>query len=78
MRNLTRTCFRIPPRRFYKFYSGPKNKVGLLVAMATALCVNLNVDGCLIPSRAHTHPSHSQTSSVLEFHFPLSQGNATF
>jgi hypothetical protein len=42
-----------------------KSKVGNILAKATALRINLNIDGAPIASRAHTHPSHSQTSRLL-------------
>jgi hypothetical protein len=40
-------------------------KVGLTLAKAAALRVNLNLDGAPIVSKSHTHPSHSQTSCLL-------------
>ena len=42
-----------------------KSKVGLALAKAAALCINLNLDGAPIASKSHTHPSHSQTSRLL-------------
>ena len=42
-----------------------KSKVGLALAKAAALRINLNIDGTPITSRTHTHPSHSQTSRLL-------------
>jgi hypothetical protein len=42
-----------------------KSKVGNIVAEATALRINLNIDGAPIASRAHTHPSRSQPSRLL-------------
>jgi hypothetical protein len=42
-----------------------KNKVGLVLAKAGALRINLNLDGAPIASKSHTHPSHSQTSRLL-------------
>jgi hypothetical protein len=47
------------------FHSQLKSKVGIILAKATALRINLNIDGAPISSRAHTHPSHSQTSRLL-------------
>lgn len=47
------------------FSSQIKAKVGSALAKAAALRVNLNIDGALITSRTHTHPSHSQTSRLL-------------
>jgi hypothetical protein len=38
-----------------------KRKVGLALAKASALRINLNIDGESITSKSHTHPSHSQT-----------------
>jgi hypothetical protein len=35
------------------------SKVGNILAKATALRINLNIDDARIASRAHTHPSHS-------------------
>ena len=40
-------------------------KVGLALAKAAALRINLNLDGAPIASKSHTHPSHSQTSRLL-------------
>ena len=40
-------------------------KVGSTLAKAAALRVNLSIDGAPITSRAHTHPSHSQTSRIV-------------
>jgi hypothetical protein len=42
-----------------------KVKVGITLAKAAALRINLNIDGSPITSRTHTHPSHSQTSRLL-------------
>jgi hypothetical protein len=42
-----------------------KSKVGLALAKAAALRVNLNLDGAPIASKSHTHSSHSQTSRLL-------------
>ncbi len=42
-----------------------KSKVGLALAKAAALRINLNIDGAPIASKSHTHPSHSQTSRLL-------------
>ena len=36
-----------------------------IIAKASALRVNLNLDGAPIASSSHTHPSHSQTSRLL-------------
>jgi hypothetical protein len=52
------------------FYSQLKSKVGNVLAKATAQRINLNIDGASIASRAHAHPSHSQTLSP-PIHFPL-------
>ena len=42
-----------------------KSRVGNIMAKASALRVNLNLDGAPIASNSHTHPSHSQTSRLL-------------
>ncbi len=42
-----------------------KSRVGTIIAKASALRVNLNLDGAPIASSSHTHPSHSQTSRLL-------------
>ncbi len=42
-----------------------KSRVGNIIAKASALRVNLNLDGTPIVSSSHTHPSHSQTSLLL-------------
>ena len=42
-----------------------KSKVGLTLAKAAVLRINLNLDGSTITSKSHTHPSHSQTSRLL-------------
>ncbi len=47
------------------FYSQLQSKVGNILTKTTALRINLNIDGAPIASRAHTHPSHSQTSRLL-------------
>jgi hypothetical protein len=47
------------------FSSGLKSKVGLALAKAAVLRINLNLDGTSIASKSHTHPSHSQTSRLL-------------
>ena len=47
------------------FASHLKRRVGLALAKAAALRINLNIDGAPIISRTHTHPSHSQTSRLL-------------
>jgi hypothetical protein len=36
-----------------------KGKVGLALAKAADLRINLNIDGAPIASKSHTHPSHS-------------------
>ncbi len=43
-----------------------KSKVGLTLAKVATLRITLNLDGVSITSRTHTHPSHSQTSRLLE------------
>jgi hypothetical protein len=47
------------------FSSMLKSKCGNILAKAVALRFNLNLDGAPIPSKSHTHPSHSQTSRLL-------------
>jgi guanylate cyclase len=42
-----------------------KVKVGSTLAKTAALRINLNIDGAPITAKAHTHPSHSQTSRLL-------------
>jgi hypothetical protein len=42
-----------------------KGKVGLALAKAVVLRINLNLDGSPITSKSHTHPSHSQTFRLL-------------
>jgi hypothetical protein len=40
-------------------------KVGLTLAKAADLRINLNLDGAPIASKSHTHPSHSEISRLL-------------
>jgi hypothetical protein len=47
------------------FSANLKAKVGSTLAKAAALCINLNIDGAPITSKTHAHPSHSQTSRLL-------------
>ncbi len=47
------------------FSSMFKSRVGNILATASALRVNLNLDGAPIASKSHTQPSHSQTSRLL-------------
>jgi hypothetical protein len=47
------------------FLSQLQSKVGLALAKAAALRININLDGAPIASKSHTHPSHSQTSRLL-------------
>ncbi len=51
--------------RHTAFSQHPTGKVGLILAKAAALRINLNLDGVPIASKSHTHPSHSQTSRLL-------------
>ncbi len=46
------------------FLTDLKSKVGLALAKATVIRINLNLDGATIESKSHTHPSHSQTSRL--------------
>ncbi len=48
-----------------------KGKVGRNLVKVAPLRVNLNVDGTPITSKTHTHPSHSQTSSLLTSYLSL-------
>jgi hypothetical protein len=47
-----------------EFSSQIKSKVDNFLAKADALWITLNIDGVTIASKAHTHPSHSQTSRL--------------
>ena len=47
------------------FDSQLKSRVVLTLTKTTVLRINLNIDGSPIPSRTHTHPSHSPTSRLL-------------
>ena len=47
------------------FLTQLKSKVGLALAKAAALRININLDGAPITPKSHTHPSHSQTSRLL-------------
>ena len=47
------------------FSSELRATVGTTVVKSPSLSVNLNLDGSPITSKAHTHPSHSQTSRLL-------------
>jgi hypothetical protein len=51
--------------RHAAFSSMLKSRVGNIMAKASALRVNLNLDGAPIACSSHTHPSHSQTSRLL-------------
>jgi hypothetical protein len=51
--------------RHAAFFWNLKSKSGNLLAKATALRINLNLDGSPIASKSHSHPSHSQTSRLL-------------
>jgi hypothetical protein len=59
-----------PNRGLFHFHHVPfsatlKTKVGSTLAKTAALRVNLNVDGVPIPSKTRTHPTHSETSRLL-------------
>jgi hypothetical protein len=41
------------------FLTQLQSKVGLSLAKAAALRININLDGSPIASKSHTHPSHS-------------------
>ena len=47
------------------FSSMLKSKCGLILVKAAALRINLHLDGSLITSQSHTHPSYSQTYRLL-------------
>ena len=47
------------------FLTHLQSKVGLSLVKSEALRININLDGALIASKSHTHPSHSQTSRLL-------------
>ncbi len=47
------------------FSSILKSRVENILAKASALRINLHIDGSPIASKSHTHPSHSQTSRLL-------------
>jgi hypothetical protein len=47
------------------FSSQVKTKVGNILTKDKDLRINLNIDGAPISSKSHTHPSHSQTSRLL-------------
>ncbi len=53
------------------FSSLVKSRVGNIIAEASALRVNLNLDGASIDSSSHTHPSHSETSRLLTLSLSL-------
>jgi hypothetical protein len=64
MRNTTRTS-----SVSAELLSTPSSNLRLATSSptsrTTALCINLNIDGAPIASRAHPHPSHSQFSRLL-------------
>ncbi len=62
MRNTTRTS---SASAALPFTSQLKSKVGNILAKATTLRINLNIDDAPIALRAQTHPSHAQTSRLL-------------
>jgi hypothetical protein len=47
------------------FSSMLNSRVGNILAKASGLHINLNIDGSPIASKSHTHPSHSKTSRLL-------------
>ncbi len=51
--------------RHSTFFSHLKGKTDLVLSKDTDLRITLNIDDVSIPSRSHTHPSHSQTSRLL-------------
>jgi hypothetical protein len=42
-----------------------KEKVDNTLTKTETLCITLSIDGVSITSKTHTHPSHSQTSRLL-------------
>jgi hypothetical protein len=60
--NLGSSYFHLHDAAFSSFL---KSRVGNIISKASALRVNLNLDGAPIASSSHTHPSHSQTSRFL-------------
>ena len=52
------------------FYNGLKSKVGLVLAKAAALRINLNLDCIPIPSPAYTHPTHRTRTHQLHCTLP--------
>jgi hypothetical protein len=57
--------------RLAAFLSQLQSKVGLALAKAATLRININLDGAPIASKSHTHPSHSQTSPLLTLSLSL-------
>jgi hypothetical protein len=47
------------------FSSQLKSKVGHILTKDVVLRIMLNIDESPIPSRSHTHPSHTQNSHLL-------------
>ena len=55
------------PFRRAAFHSQLKSKVGNILAKATALRINLNLDGAPTSARAHTHPSRLLSARFLRY-----------
>ncbi len=60
--------------RYAVFLTQLQSKVGLALAKATALRININLDGAPIASKSHTHPSLFITPTFIyrfyiSFHF---------
>ena len=51
--------------RLKVFSSNLKSKVGNILTKVSSFWITLNIDGTPIDSKSHTHPSHSETSSLL-------------
>ncbi len=51
--------------RHVVFSSHLKSKCGNILSTASALRIILNIGDTPVPSRSHTHPSHSQNSRLL-------------
>ena len=58
--------------RFHRvpFYSQLNSKIDNILTKVTVQRINLDIDGVPIDSRAHTHPSHSQTSRLVSYSLP--------
>jgi hypothetical protein len=59
LKKIIKKKWRKTPKKWRKgsWTSSNLNKIGNILAKATALRINLNIDDAPITSRAHTHPS---------------------